>query len=95
MPQSIPASKALNRKKDALLGGRCLIIPLNIPEERVEAQLYGIVTDGLDGFEPLIARVQEVGLQPIVKLDAQRQSEAVSSHSAASSTPPEPVKAGC
>lgn len=45
--------------------------------EHVEAQLQRLGADGLDEFDPLIARVQKVGLESIERLDAQRDSEGI------------------
>jgi len=42
-----------------------------------EEQLCGLGADGLDAMEPLIARVQEVGLEPIERLDARRNSKQI------------------
>ena len=65
--------------------------------ERVEAPLHGLGTDGLDAFEPVFTTVQEVGLEPLERLDARRDSEEIVRalcELSASSTPPEPNESG-
>lgn len=83
-------ARRLSQKTDALVGGLRLAPLSDVPMEHVEAQLQRLGADGLDEFDPLIARVQKIGLESIERLDAQRDSEGSVRHPAAHSTPPEP-----
>ena len=70
-------ARQLSQKTDALVGGLRLALLSDVPMEHVEAQLQRLGADGLDEFDPLIARVQKIGLESIERLDAQCDSEGI------------------